>query len=250
MTAVDILQWQNEMLCLRDENGKGYAPTYLRSLQNQLCAIFNHAMRYYELQKNPCMRNKKMGKAKAKEMMFWTKDEYLKFIEVLKDKPVSYYAFEILYWTGCRMSEMLALEKGDFDLQKHTMKIDKQLQVIDGVPYVMSPKTEKGYRTIELPEFLCDEMEDYFGMLYKPGEHTRLFEISKSFLHHEMDRGSNKAGIKRIRIHDLRHSACALLIELGFSPVQIAERLGHESATITMRYAHLYPSVQKTMADN
>lgn len=64
-----------------------------------------------------------------------------------------------------------------------------------------------------------------------------------------MDRGAKASGVKRIRIHDLRHSACAALIELGFSPVQIAERLGHESETITMRYAHLYPSVQKDMAD-
>ena len=78
---------------------------------------------------------------------------------------------------------------------------------------------------------------------------ARLFHFSKSFLHHEMDCGAKKAGVKRIRIHDLRHSACAALIELGFSPVQIAERLGHESATITMRYAHLYPSVQVDMAE-
>ena len=86
-------------------------------------------------------------------------------------------------------------------------------------------------------------------MIYKIVEHTGLFNITKSYLHHEMDRGSKAAGVKRIRIHDLRHSACAALIELGFSPVQIAERLGHESASITMRYAHLYPSVQRTMAD-
>lgn len=63
-----------------------------------------------------------------------------------------------------------------------------------------------------------------------------------------MDRGSAAAGVKRIRIHDLRHSSCALLIQLGYSPIQIAERLGHESGTITERYSHLYPSVQTQMA--
>ena len=77
----------------------------------------------------------------------------------------------------------------------------------------------------------------------------RIFPVSKHYLHHEMDRGSKKAGVKRIRIHDLRHSCCALLIHLGYAPVQIAERLGHESAVITQRYAHLYPSVQKDMAN-
>ena len=65
-----------------------------------------------------------------------------------------------------------------------------------------------------------------------------------------MDRGHKKAGVKRIRVHDLRHSSCALLIELGYSPIQIAERLGHESVTITQRYSHLYPSVQRDMANS
>ena len=92
-------------------------------------------------------------------------------------------------------------------------------------------------------------MKDYIDSLYKVDDDTRLFEITKSYLHHEMDRGCKETGVKRIRVHDLRHSSCALLINLGYSPVQIAERLGHESVTITERYSHLYPSVQRNMAD-
>ena len=75
ITSTDILQWQNELLSQRDEEGKGYSQTYLRTIQNQLNAIFNHAVKYYELSKNPCIANKKMGKAKGKEMKFWTKEE-------------------------------------------------------------------------------------------------------------------------------------------------------------------------------
>ncbi|MFR0862162.1 MAG: Arm DNA-binding domain-containing protein [Pseudoruminococcus massiliensis] len=81
ITSVDILQWQNELLMLRDDNGKGYSQTYLRTVQNQLNAIFNHAVRYYDLPKNPCAATKKIGKSKAKEMLFWTKEEYWKFAE-------------------------------------------------------------------------------------------------------------------------------------------------------------------------
>lgn len=105
ITSVDVLQWQNELLSQRDENGKGYSQTYLRSIQNQLNAIFNHAVKYYELPRNPCIANKKMGRAKGKEMQFWTLDEYLKFSEAIKDKPISYYAFQILYWTGIRCGD-------------------------------------------------------------------------------------------------------------------------------------------------
>lgn len=247
--ATDILRWQNEMLQKRDENGRGYSNTYLRTVNTQLSAIFNHAVRYYGLAENPCKRCKKIGKSNAGEMFFWTKDEYLRFAEEMKTKPISYYAFEILYWTGVRVSELLALTPADFDFENRKMVINKQLQVVHGEKKIMPPKTEKGNRIIDLPDFLCDEIEDLLGMLYKPDKDMRIFNITKSYLHHEMDRGAKASGVKRIRIHDLRHSACAALIELGFSPVQIAERLGHESETVTMRYAHLYPSVQKDMAD-
>lgn len=86
-------------------------------------------------------------------------------------------------------------------------------------------------------------------MLYEIGGDERLFQITKSYLHHEMDRGAKAAGVKRIRIHDLRHSAISLLIEMGFSALAIAERVGHESIDITYRYAHLFPTKQTEMAD-
>jgi len=63
-----------------------------------------------------------------------------------------------------------------------------------------------------------------------------------------MDRGAKAAGVKRIRIHDLRHSHVSLLIEMGFSALAIADRVGHESVDITYKYAHLFPSKQQEMA--
>ncbi|MCF0130765.1 MAG: site-specific integrase [Pseudobutyrivibrio sp.] len=249
ITPTDVIQWQNELLSFRDSEGKPYSPTYLRSVQNQLSAIMNHACKYYDLPKNPCKQLSKMGKAKAKEMLFWTKDEYLAFAEVMKEKPVSFYAFEILYWCGIREGELLALTRGDIDLAGRRLSVNKAFQVIRGCEVISTPKTDKSNRVIDMPEFLCDELEDYFGMLYKCDADTRLFEISKSYLHHEMDRGCKGAGVKRIRIHDLRHSHVAYLIELGFSTVEIAERLGHENISVTSTYSHLYPSKQKSMAE-
>ena len=81
------------------------------------------------------------------------------------------------------------------------------------------------------------------------GSTDRIFPITKSYLHHEMDRGSKAAGVKRIRVHDLRHSHVSLLIDMGFTPVAIADRLGHESIEITLRYAHLFPSKQTEMIE-
>lgn len=249
ITATDVLMWQNELLTLRDDQGKGYTQTYLRTINNQLTAMMNHAVRYYDLPTNPCSKNRKMGKSKAREMLFWTKSEYLRFSNAIRDKPISYYAFEILYWTGMRCGEMLALTREDVDLARRTIRVNKTYQVLNGKATITSPKSEKSNRIIDIPQFLADEMEEYFDSLYKVDPKSRIFQVTKSFLHHEMDRGAVKAGVKRIRIHDLRHSCCALLIDLGYAPIQIAERLGHESVTITERYAHLYPSVQRQMAD-
>lgn len=190
-----------------------------------------------------------MGKKKNREMLFWTKDEYLKFADEMMDKPLSYYAFEMLYWTGVREGELLALTPADFDFEKRTVTINKSLQHLKGKDVITSPKTEKSNRTIRLPKFLCDEMLDYLKMLYDVGLDDRMFPVTKSYLYREMERGSKQAGGKRIRIHDIRHSHVSLLIDMGFSATAIADRVGHESIEITYNYAHLFPSKQTEMAD-
>ena len=99
-----------------------------------------------------------------------------------------------------------------------------------------------------MPDFLCDELKDYISRLYGLLPTDRIFHLTKSFLHHEMTRGAEKAGVKRIRIHDLRHSHISLLISMGFSAVSIGNRVGHESVDITYRYAHMFPTEQTKMA--
>ena len=101
----DVIAWQNELLAYKGENGEVYSPTYLKTIHSQLSAIFNHAVRYYHLPSNPAQRAGSMGSEEHKEMLFWTKEEYLKFADVMMDKPVSYYAFEMLYWTGIRCGD-------------------------------------------------------------------------------------------------------------------------------------------------
>ena len=105
ISTKEIITWQNEMLAYRDEKKKPYSQTYLKTLHNQLSAIFNHAVRYYELRSNPAAKVGNMGREEHKEMLFWTKEEYKKFSFEMMDKPVSYYAFEILYWCGLRMGD-------------------------------------------------------------------------------------------------------------------------------------------------
>lgn len=247
--ARDVLSWQNELIRHRNKSGKPYSETYLKNLHNQLSCIFNHAVRYYDLGVNPAAKAGSIGVKNAKEMNFWTKDEYMQFSEVMMDKPVSFYAFEMLYWYGIRLGELLALTPEDFDFQNRKLRINKSYQRIKCMDVITEPKTKKSNRTIKMPDFLCEEMQDYLRMLYDQKSDERIFTISKSYLHHEMDRGVKEMGLKRIRIYDLRHSHVSLLIELGFSAVAIADRVGHESIEITYRYAHLFPSKQAEMAN-
>ncbi len=245
----DVVDWQNKMVGSYDDEGKPYSGTYLRTINNQLSAIFNHAVKYYNLRENPCKKAGSMGKKKNREMMFWTKEQYLKFAEVMMDKPLSFYAFEMLYWCGIREGELLALTPADFDFEKRTVSINKSYQRLNGEDLITTPKTEKSNRVITMPQFLAEEIQDYIKMLYGIGPDDRMFTVTKSYLHREMDRGAKEAGVPRIRIHDIRHSAVSLLIDMGFSATAIADRVGHESIDITYNYAHLFPSKQAEMAD-
>lgn len=244
ITAADIRQWQNELIKM------GYSPTYLKTINNQLSAIFNYAVRYYDLKSNPCAKAGSMGKSKAEEMDFWTGEEFRKFIDSVMNKRLSYMAFMTLYWTGMRLGELLALNPNDVDLEKRTISITKSYQRFGKKDVITPPKTPKSKRVITIPEFLAADIKDYMDSLYDLQENDRLFPITKYYLEHEMQRGIKESGVKRIRVHDLRHSHASMLIELGFSPLEIANRLGHEKVETTLNtYAHLYPNKQTKLAE-
>ena len=98
----NVIQWQNEIMKLKKDNGELFSQTYLKTIHNQLSAILNHAVNMYGLKDNVARKAGTMGKEENKEMEFWTQEEFQKFLECVADKPISYYAFEMLYWTGIR----------------------------------------------------------------------------------------------------------------------------------------------------
>lgn len=245
ITPPDVRKWQNELMAAEHQEGKKYSPTYLKTVNNQLTALFNYAVKYYGLRENPCHKAGSMGKKNAEEMQFWTTEEYKKFREAVKDKPRSYMAFQLLYYTGMRIGELMALTKADVDLDAGTVTVSKSYNRLNGEDVISPPKTPKSNRVIAIPNFLCDELRAYLAQLYDLQESDRIFPFTKYFLEHEMKRGAKVSGVKRIRLHDLRHSHASLLIELGFSPLLIAERLGHEKVETTLNtYSHLWPHKQ------
>ena len=250
ITTQDVMNWQNEIMRTKNpRTGRSFTKSYLKTIHNQLSAMLNHAVKYYDLPKNVAMLVGNMGTDKEVEMQFWTIDEYKKFAEQTMRNPLMYYCFEVLYWCGIREGELLALTLNDIDFEKKLIDINKTFKHINGRDYTTDPKTRKSKRKVLMPDFLVDELKEYIKMVYELDPTDRLFPTTKSGLTNAMIRYSAAAGVKRIRIHDLRHSHVSLLIDMGYSAVAIADRVGHESVEITYRYAHMFPDVQASMAD-
>ena len=205
ITAKDVMDWHNQMRKLKTKTGKPLSPTYLKTIHGQLSTIFNHAVKYYDLSINPARKAGALGEEEGKEMLFWTKEEYKRFAEEMMDKSLSYYAFQLLYWCGIRSGELLALTPADFNFKKKTLRINKSYQRLKGEDVISTPKTKNSVRTVIMPQFLCDEMQDCLKLYYSLKPDDRIFPVTKYYLNHEMERGCKASGVKKIRVHDLRH---------------------------------------------
>ncbi|MCD8208566.1 MAG: site-specific integrase [Bacteroidales bacterium] len=246
--SMAVRSWQNELLSHRGEDGKGYSNTYLKGINTQLSALMNYAVRHYGLASNPCRAAGSIGKSRAGEMQIWTRDEYEVFISHVK-RPHHHVAFDILFYTGMRTGELLALTMSDV-LPGRRIRINKNFARVGGEEVILTPKTEKSVREIAIPEFLYTEIVDYTKQLYGYQPDDRIFSFSREALCKEFKRRTREAGLPEIRLHDLRHSHASLLIEMGASPLEISERLGHESVKTTLDiYSHLYPDKDRGLAD-
>ena len=232
-----VLSWQNKLLT----HDPALSPTYIKSCQNQLVALFNYANRYYGLVQNPARTAGTIGKSKAGRLDFWTIAEYKQFMEKLKPDKRLHMFFELAFYSGCRRGELLALTVSDFD--GSAININKSLATIAGKKIILPPKTPKSNRVVTLPPKVATHLQEYINSMVEPQPGERLFEsLNKDILLKTIKRTATAAGLKPIRIHDLRHSHASMLIELGFPPLVVSERLGHESVKTTLEiYSHIYP---------
>lgn len=242
--TITVRKWQNEIIA------GNYKPTYQKVIHNQLSAILNYAIKYYGLQSNAAAKCGSIGKKKSDNIQFWTLEEFRQFIQSVENNPTTKTIFYLLFFSGMREGELLALTLGDFDFEANTVDINKTYARIKGQTIIQEPKTPKSKRKIVLPKFIMDMIKDYANQLYAYKSTERLFNVAKNYLHRAMTKYSNISGVKRIRIHDLRHSHASMLIELNISPLAISERLGHEDVQTTLNvYSHLYPNKQNEIAN-
>lgn len=245
--AVTIRSWQNTvMAAINPRTRKKYADTYIRSINSRLSAIFNYAVRFYNLPANPCHAAGFIGKKKAGKMKFWTLVEFNSAMEHVSSWGFR-VAFNIMYWLGFREGECLALHPADI-LPSKMVRVEKTHHRREGQDVAGPPKTDNSYRDTSMPDFLYDEVLRYIGALYEIGDKDRIFYFQKGTLGRVLDEAARDAGVKRIRVHDLRHSHAALLVELGYSIVAVAERLGDTVEVAMSTYSHLYPDKMDQVA--
>lgn len=238
--------WQDTLIT--HENN--YSNTYLKTINNQMSAILNFAVNNDYIPANPMHKCGSMGKKHANGINFWTLDEFRLFFEAIRNKPVSEVIFNLMFYSGMREGELLALTLNDFDFEKNIVSINKSYVRFNGQDLIQTPKTPKSKREITLPEQTMQLIKSYAKTLRKYNPDNRLFTCTKGYLSREMKRGCLASGVKKIRIHDIRHSHASLLIELGFQPILVSERLGHENIETTLQtYSHLYPNKQKEVAE-
>nr|WP_325297100.1 tyrosine-type recombinase/integrase [uncultured Dysosmobacter sp.] len=245
--AVTVRKWQNTMLsAVNPHSGRPYAPTYLRTVNSRLSAVFNYAVMYYGLPQNPCLPAGFMGRKRAGRMKFWTLEEFEAVVAQVQKRGFR-LAFLVMYWLGLRVGECLALTPADI-LPSGAVRVEKTHHRVAGEDVAGPPKTDNSVRDVPAPSFLLAELRAYVSALYDIGPGDRIFYFTHGTLNKELDRAAAAAGVQRIRIHDLRHSHAALLVELGYSIVAVAERLGDTVEVAMSTYSHLYPDKMEGMA--
>lgn len=241
ITPADIRKWQNEMM------SKDYSEYYLHQLHNALSTVFNYAVHYFNLTVNPCTRSGRMGRT-TRSLNFWTLEQYKTVLDKISDIRV-YTALQVLFYSGMRRGEMFALELSDFDFVQNTISITKTLHHTEEGYKVAPPKTINGNRVVTMPVKVMEDVKAYCSKLYGLSPNDRIFTFSSQLIKRAMNAAIQDTDIPKIRIHDIRHSHVSLLIEMGFTPHLIADRIGDSVQMVNSVYGHLYPTKHKEVAD-
>ncbi|MBP3037946.1 site-specific integrase [Bacillaceae bacterium Marseille-Q3522] len=223
-----------------------FSAAHAKKIHTTLSAIFNFAIKQEYVKKNPARLVGNVDMEDKKHMEYWTLEEFKQFIAIIDDLPYK-TLFMTLYYSGLRKGELLALIWADIDFNRNTISVSKTVYNRK----VTSPKTKASNRTVLMPKHTmqllarlkvsADHYKSNYVVFGEFYDHVSTTTLDRRFAHYV-----KKAEVKKIRIHDFRHSHASYLINKGYTPTMIAKRLGHgDVATLLNIYGHLYPSTEK-----
>ena len=231
---------------------KTFSDTYKKGIFTELSALMNHCVKYDYITHNP-VRFLNDFKSPKKEMKFWSVEEFHIFFQYINNDHLRMF-FWLLIATGMRKGEVHALGWDDIDLDRQTIRINKNSTYVSGDGYQIStPKTVSSNRTIHIDEYTTGLIKAYKRHLKQLGTFTTEYPIfwpegipiPRETIRRHFKEATQKAGLPEIRIHDLRHSHVSLMVSLGVEYLEISRKVGHSNISITMNtYAHLYTEKQ------
>ena len=264
LTYEDIYQFRED---LREKNAKNsdkyLSPNTINKIMILLKKILDVGLRKGYYNDNPVRLLKKLPIEKSK-MNFWTVKEFKHFLSLFKNDEYNLeLLFTVLFFTGLRLGEALALTWKDIEFSTSTIHVSKSMYVNKGEEHISSTKTKSGTRRIIINKKLIETLEEWkqeqterLREFSTDTEKLQIFQDSPITLtKNSIEKQYKKilardSSLKKIRIHDFRHSHASLLINQGEDYLIVKERLGHASITTTIdTYSHLYPSKQKDLAD-
>ena len=239
LTPNSIRQWQNHLSQVDKKQGGKLRPATLLSINRKLSALLNFAVKYYGLNRNPLAIAGTQGHGE-KRLDFWSKDEFDKFLAEVKH-PLFHCLFLLLFYTGMRIGEALALTKEDIEGNAISITKARSRQ-----GQVTPPKTPSSVRTVTLPSIAFDCLKNVCQRI----ETDEIFPFTYTAAHYHYKIAIEKAGIRYLPIHCLRHAHASLLIDMGVPIPAVSQRLGHTSPQVTMEvYAHATQDSDKLIAD-
>ena len=229
LTPLTMRHWQNELM------KQNFSSSTLITYHRQCSTLLNFGVKYYGMKENPLRKVGSIGKMENR-IDFWEPEEFQRFIDVVNN-PKYKLCFLLLFYSGMRVGELLALNAGDFNFSKNKISITKSLMHV--TKEITTPKTECSIRVIEMPSGVMQEVKSYIEKLEEVP--SPLFKVSSLTLLQALKRYAKQAEVKEICLHDLRHSNASFLIHVGIPITTISKRLGHKSPNITLAvYSHMY----------
>lgn len=245
-------------------NEKNISTRYKNGIYKYLKAVMNFGTKWYDISFVKVynkMSNFTNPNERKKEMLFYTLDEFQRFLSVETNLKFR-CAFQTLFYCGLRNGELRGLTWNDIDFNKSTLTVNKNIVKVPdpktGKPYtVTSPKTSSSYRTIPIPNFLLKDLSDlynddanYYGFRESWYVFGNIDPLSATTLLDRKTKNAFMARVKDIRIHDFRHSCASLLIDSGANITLVAKYLGHTKIDETLNtYSHMYQNRLDTIVN-
>lgn len=215
-----------------------------------MVSILNYGIKFYGLKNNVASLtgNFKRKNELKKKVEFYTYEEFSKFINVVNDN-VYKALFDTLYFTGVRQGEALALNWND--LKKDSLEINKTIskESVNGNRVINTPKTDKLNRVIKIDDDLIkelNELKEFYKNTINFEEDWFIFgglkPLAPTTIRRRKEKYCELANVKKIKIHEFRHSHASLLISMNVPITVISERLGHSDTNMTFNtYSHMLP---------